>query len=100
MDVTMNREMVRKRLYKLGDKTQAKIAERLNCDEGTARRILNGASVRLNTAEKVSQILLLDPLEVINFGINKEEQPTDTEEQISEADQQNAFFTEAEIDGL
>ena len=57
MDVRMKEEMVKKRLYKLGDKTQAQMAKRLDCDEGTVRRILNGASVRLSTAEKVCEIL-------------------------------------------
>ena len=68
MVVRMKGEMIRKRLYELGDKTQAQMAERLDCDEGTARRILKGNPVRIETAEKVCRILQLAPLEVIIFG--------------------------------
>lgn len=95
MNVRMNGEMVRKRLYELGDKTQAQIAEKLDRDEGTCRRILKGNRVRVKTAEKVCEILHLDPLEVIIFGSNLEELPTDADMQASYTNEQIGFFTKA-----
>ena len=75
MDVRMKGEMIRKRLYELGDKTQAQMAERLDCDEGTVRRLLHGARVRLSTGKKVCEILGLDSLKVIIFKSESEERP-------------------------
>ena len=95
MDVRMNGEMVSNRLYKLNNKTQEKMAETLDCDEGTVRRILKGNPVRIETAEKVCRILQLDPLEVIIFGSKMEELPSGSDKQATDTDEQNPLLTEA-----
>ena len=95
MDVRTNGEIIRKRLYELGDKTQAQIAERLDCDEGTARRILKGNPVRIETAEKVCRILDLDPFEVIILGSKMEELPLGSDKQATDTDELNPLLTDA-----
>ena len=95
MDVRMDGEMVRKRLYELGNKTQAQMAEKLDCDEGTCRRILKGNPVREKTAEKVCNILELDKFEVIVFELKSHTLQIDLDEQIikyQHVDERSSFY--------